>query len=156
MSSITATSLYSDSTFHPRIRKHFANRPQIFFASFANYPQFTRKETEGLQIATFPDLRFYWSCFPCALNIAPSFLPRSISLLDILGQAFEFKVMLQALQVEGQRTVPAAPRSCFTSTNASAERGASYCVIHCTHPHTFASLSKNRIKGNISCKRKTI
>lgn len=59
VNSTTATSLCSESTFHPRIWKHTENRLQIFAASFANYPTFTCKETEGLQIATCEELRFY-------------------------------------------------------------------------------------------------
>lgn len=111
VSSIAATGLYSDSTCHPRICNHFVNRPQIFVASFANDPQFTCEKTDGLQVATFPELRlsrFLTLCFKYS-----TILPGSIPLLDILGHAFEFKVTLQALQVEGQRTVPVATKSCF-------------------------------------------
>jgi len=61
---VTATSLCSDGASHPRTCKHCVNRPPIFAASLAGYPQFTAKETEGLPTATFPEHWFYWSRFP--------------------------------------------------------------------------------------------
>lgn len=85
---------------------------------------------------------------PCAWNIAPFFLPRSVLLLDVLGQAFAFQVTLQ----EGQWTVPVATRSW---TLLLKEEPATVWHI-APIPVLFSSLSKTRIKGNISCKSKTI
>lgn len=48
-------------------------------------------------------------------NLVLSIKHRSSSQEDNLGQAFKSKVALQALQVEGQPTVPVAIRSCFAS-----------------------------------------
>lgn len=118
---------------------------------------YTRKKMEGLQRATFPELRFYWSRFP-TLCFNYSTILSSQKYIASWHFGTSFQIQRNAPSTGGRRAVdgPSHDQKLFCSKAASAERGASCCAIHCTQSQAFSSLSENGTKGNISCKRKTI
>lgn len=158
VSSTTATSLSSDSTFHPEIWKHSANRLINLRCILCKLSHlYTRKYMEGLQRVTFPEIRFYWSHFP-TLWFKYSTILSSQKFIASWHFRTSFRIQRNAPSTGGRRAVdsPSHNQKLFCSKAAPAERGASYCAIHCTQSQAFSSLSKNGTKGNISYKRKTI
>lgn len=110
---------------------------------------------EGLQRATFPELRFYWSRFP-TLCFKDSTILSSQKYIASWHFRTSFRIQRNVPSTGGRRAVdgPSHNQKLFYSKAAPAERGASYCAIHCTQSQAFSSLSENGTKGKLAAKEK--